>query len=404
MQKIIFSLLFLISVTFCSAQKTNYLAVTLYIMDDKGNPLEFAEMDLSLAGQIIIHRQTSEDGKANFNAPIGDDYSMYIIKKGFITQSAIVKTKIQKKYLKDYILADTIMIYLHPISETQTQTTENEEGAITIGYFNDAGKIEFNTEKEKFEYKKNNITIDYTAKLLVQKNDANVPLQSQGVSLIDDKNAVIQTVKTNESGDFTFEKIGINEKYEIVLQKNPKLSPDAVVSISTNGGKTMQKLAKNKNNEFFVYAILPSELYKIAVLNEESDAVLNMKKFTNSDKKETTVKANIYYGSDASELLPDAKTILDEVVEMMKSDTTLYLELSSHTDSRGDDNYNLKLSEKRAKVAVDYLVSKGINPKHINGKGLGETKILNKCLNGIDCNETEHKVNRRTEFKFTRKD
>ena len=128
-----------------------------------------------------------------------------------------------------------------------------------------------------------------------------------------------------------------------------------------------------------------------------------MKKFANSDKKETIVKANIYYASDASELLPDAKTILDEVLEMMKSDTALHLELSSHTDSRGDDGYNLKLSEKRAKVAVDYLVSKGINPKHINGKGLGETKILNKCLNGVDCTEEEHKVNRRTEFKFTRK-
>ena len=264
-----FILLFFLSSIYGSAQKTNYLYVELQIMDDAGKPLEFAEVDLSLGGQIIIHRQTGEEGRANFNAPIGDDYSMYVIKKGFITQSATVKTKIQKKYLKDYTLADTIFIYLHPIGETQTETTENEDGALTIGYFNDAGKLEFNAEKEKFEFKKNNITIDYTAKLLVQKNDANVPLQNQGVTLVDGKNAVIQTVKTNESGDFTFENIGINEKYEIVLQKNSKLSPDAVVSISTNGGKTMQKLAKNKNNEFFVYSILPSELYKIAVLNEE---------------------------------------------------------------------------------------------------------------------------------------
>lgn len=80
----------------------------------------------------------------------------------------------------------------------------------------------------------------------------------------------------------------------------------------------------------------------------------------------------------------------------------LIVELSSHTDSRGDDNFNLTLS-KRAKTAVDYCLSHGIESIRIFSNGFGETQLLNKCANGVNCSDEEHTENRRTEFNIHQK-
>ena len=76
------------------------------------------------------------------------------------------------------------------------------------------------------------------------------------------------------------------------------------------------------------------------------------------------------------------------------------IELSSHTDSRSSDAFNLALSQKRAKAAVDYIISKGINKSRLKAVGYGETKLLNNCKNDAPCSEEEHAKNRRTEFKI----
>lgn len=78
------------------------------------------------------------------------------------------------------------------------------------------------------------------------------------------------------------------------------------------------------------------------------------------------------------------------------------IELGSHTDSRGNDMYNLKLAQGRANAAVNYIVSKGIAKERITAKGYGETRLINKCANGIKCNDEEHQLNRRTEFKIVK--
>jgi outer membrane protein OmpA-like peptidoglycan-associated protein len=78
----------------------------------------------------------------------------------------------------------------------------------------------------------------------------------------------------------------------------------------------------------------------------------------------------------------------------------MQIELRSHTDSRASAAYNLNLSDHRAKSAAAYLYSKGIARGRIIGKGYGETKLINKCADGVPCTEAEHQVNRRTEFKI----
>ena len=74
------------------------------------------------------------------------------------------------------------------------------------------------------------------------------------------------------------------------------------------------------------------------------------------------------------------------------------IEIGSHTDSREEDNYNLWLSDRRAKRTVSYIVSQGIDESRISGKGYGETQLINRCANGVICSGKDHQLNRRSEF------
>lgn len=114
------------------------------------------------------------------------------------------------------------------------------------------------------------------------------------------------------------------------------------------------------------------------------------------------VLENIYYDLDKWNIRPDAEAELNRVVQVMNDNPNIHIELSSHTDSRAGDQYNLILSDKRAKAAVEYIISRGINTKRLKWKGYGETKLVNKCKNDVPCTEEEHQQNRRTEFKVVK--
>ncbi len=107
----------------------------------------------------------------------------------------------------------------------------------------------------------------------------------------------------------------------------------------------------------------------------------------------------IYFDLGKSKIRPDAAKELDKIVEVMKENPNMIIELGSHTDARGSDAFNLKLSDKRAKASAEYITSQGISSDRITGKGYGETQLINQCTNGVKCSEEQHQINRRTEFK-----
>ena len=107
---------------------------------------------------------------------------------------------------------------------------------------------------------------------------------------------------------------------------------------------------------------------------------------------------DILYDYNKFNIRPDAAIRLDTLVQTLVDNPKISIELSSHTDQRGKDPYNLKLSQQRAQAAVDYIVSKGVEKARITAKGYGETRpIVAKPTS-----EAEYQRNRRTEFKVTR--
>jgi outer membrane protein OmpA-like peptidoglycan-associated protein/2-phospho-L-lactate guanylyltransferase (CobY/MobA/RfbA family) len=110
---------------------------------------------------------------------------------------------------------------------------------------------------------------------------------------------------------------------------------------------------------------------------------------------------NIYYDLAKSDIRKDAAKELDKLLLTLKDNPGIIVELGSHTDARGKEQNNFDLSQKRAKAAVEYLVGNGIDTSRISAKGYGETKLVNKCKNGVKCSELSHQLNRRTELKIT---
>jgi len=111
----------------------------------------------------------------------------------------------------------------------------------------------------------------------------------------------------------------------------------------------------------------------------------------------------IHFDLDKSEIRPDAEVELAKIIAVMNQYPTLKVDVRSHTDSRQTKKYNEILSDKRAKSTVSWMIGKGIAADRLTGKGYGESQLLNKCSDGVDCTETEHQVNRRSEFIVIKK-
>jgi outer membrane protein OmpA-like peptidoglycan-associated protein len=110
------------------------------------------------------------------------------------------------------------------------------------------------------------------------------------------------------------------------------------------------------------------------------------------------VLENIYYEFDESYITDAAAVELDKLVKILQDNPQISIELSSHTDARGDNEYNQKLSQRRAESAVQYLADSGISPARITARGYGENQLI--ITNAMT--EEQHEINRRTEFKVTR--
>ncbi len=106
----------------------------------------------------------------------------------------------------------------------------------------------------------------------------------------------------------------------------------------------------------------------------------------------------ILFDRGKAEIRGDASVQMEKIAALMRARPTVRILLGSHTDSHGDDRRNQALSRRRAEATKSYLVESGIKAERISCKGFGEGKLLNKCKDGVDCSEDEHRINRRTEF------
>lgn len=217
-----------------------------------------------------------------------------------------------------------------------------------------------------------------------------------------------------------------------VLDRDDEPVPNAVIRIIGNDGSNQKEVARTDGSFRFPlsrgvsYVMMAGAKGYLNAKQEftsdtaEEDAEYNVDFILASINKPVVID-NIFYDFDKASLRPESKTALDEMAQVMRDNPNITIEMASHTDRKGSDEYNLALSERRAKSVIDYLISVGIAPDRLQHMGYGESrpKTITKRLakeypqftEGTVLNEefietlpeadqeAADQINRRTEFQ-----
>lgn len=203
---------------------------------------------------------------------------------------------------------------------------------------------------------------------VIVDNITGTPLQNSFATLYNEKGDKIRRIETLADGRFKFE-------------------AECGVIYSLEGSKfgyfdNKQQIETSQVNSFNNEVILKLEERDIVEIRGKE--MLNI--------------APIEFELNQANLKEESKDELAKVVRLLEKYPTMVVEFGAHTDARGGDTYNLRLTQRRAIETVNFLISLGADPKRITGKGYGETEIINECKNNVKCTELQHQENRRTEF------
>jgi outer membrane protein OmpA-like peptidoglycan-associated protein len=230
-----------------------------------------------------------------------------------------------------------------------------------------------------------------------------VPVIIRGVVKDRDTKDILSDARvtvSDENGNEIFKAITrVDGQFEVQVDKGRAFTVRVIKDLYTDAEKTIPTSSLRPNEEVF------SEIFLERKIEEDSTdslAPIRMEKENGEDLQIIELEY-INYDLDKWNVRPDAAAVLDKLAELVKKYPDLEIRIESYTDSQGSDEYNMQLSKKRARGAFDYLVSKGIDPKRMEYQGFGESRLLNKCANGVPCTEEEHEVNRRSIVKVVRK-
>lgn len=205
---------------------------------------------------------------------------------------------------------------------------------------------------------------------IITDQETGIQLSDAKVSLFDDEFKFIKESSSDEKGRYNFEAV-CGKTYYVRAEKLAYETKEAKVSIRNRTGKTELSLELEKR------------IKEVGV---------------GTDLAKTLNIPIIYFDLDKSVIRKDAAFELEKILSVMQSNPKMKIDIRSHTDSRQTNKYNEKLSDRRAKATVEWLIKNGITSDRLTGKGYGESQLVNKCADGVKCTEEEHQVNRRSEF------
>ncbi|WP_428224587.1 OmpA family protein [Flavobacterium sp.] len=210
---------------------------------------------------------------------------------------------------------------------------------------------------------------------VVTNTETGEVLPGATVILFDDKFNEVAKVTADEKGVYDFKKVPAGKKYYVRAEKDEYETKEKSVDIPNRAGKTNLPIDTGK---------------KVRTIKEGSDLA-----------KTFDIKI-IYFDLDKSFIRQDAAVDLAKILEVMKQYPSMLVDVRSHTDCRQTATYNMKLSDRRAKETIAWLVKNGIEAKRLTGRGYGESQLVNDCgcepTNSSSCTEEQHQANRRSEF------
>jgi flagellar motor protein MotB len=205
---------------------------------------------------------------------------------------------------------------------------------------------------------------------VITDSETNQLLANAKVSFFNDKFELQKESKSDEKGHYSFETV-CGKTYYVRAELEGYVTKESAVTIGTITGITNLSIAIEKAGCKLVIGGDLAKCFGIKV---------------------------IYFDVNKSLITKDAEFELEKILDVMKQNLKIKIDVRSHTDSRQSAKYNQNLSDNRTKATIAWLVKNGVDANRLNGKGYGESQLLNKCSDGVDCSEEEHQVNRRSEF------
>ena len=222
---------------------------------------------------------------------------------------------------------------------------------------------------------KEDIPIDLICNTLIDGSvvdkESKAPLNNAKIAVLDSEGSVISETVSDTNGSFSLEGNCKDGQYTVVALKE-----------EYDQGDTRYTVIDANNTSGLVIEL--ERTIKKAGEGEDLIAFLGLDP--------------VRFDLDKSNIRPDAAEIMDKVVEYMNYFPDLHIAVRSHTDVRASISYNDKLSQRRAKETIAYLVTKGIAIERLTGTGLGESQLLNNCTSRSKCTDVRHEENRRSEF------
>lgn len=211
--------------------------------------------------------------------------------------------------------------------------------------------------------------------------------RGEPITILNSKGEPVAIAYTNDSGKFRFTKLDPQLKYVMRLSEQTE-ARHAI--ITAKGDKIDIPVLNAEVN----YTRIAAE-EAITLVNEYNDTI-------QVSPEDLFVINRIYYAYNSAFLTAESRRQLEQLTIIMERNSEINLELRSHTDARGDAAYNQRLSQQRAKSAIQYLVDSGLSGVRFKYEGLGESQPLNECVDGVSCSEPEYAINRRTEIRLKR--
>lgn len=205
---------------------------------------------------------------------------------------------------------------------------------------------------------------------LILDQDTGEEIEDAHVVVLDKRNKEHESLHSDQLGYYNLSKLNCGEEYHIRVSKEGYLTKELTVDA---GRQAKQRIDIRLESD--------------GIVVESGDDLFKKLKL-----------APIHFDFDRATIRPDAQIELMKIVEVMNQFQSLKIDVRSHTDSRGNDAYNMRLSERRAQATIQWMVRQGIDASRLTGKGYGESQLLNKCSNGVPCTEAAHEENRRSEF------
>ncbi|NND76765.1 MAG: OmpA family protein [Flavobacteriales bacterium] len=213
--------------------------------------------------------------------------------------------------------------------------------------------------------------------------------KEEEVSIVNRYGIIVGKTITDSTGTFLFENMKPDDQYIFKLSSNDEALK---IAIFDEDGEPVQIIIADKNMRYYFERLKADDDY-ISMINSEDEEIY-------IKENEAFVFSNVYYELNSAELNSESEVVLDRLTVLLYNNPHVSIVIRSHTDSRATDKYNLKLSQKRAESVAAYLISRGIDVRRLDAKGMGERDLVNHCSNGVECTNEQHAENRRTEFEI----